>query len=175
MQKLIHSEIEKTIDLKKLRQLVPSYVLVKTYDSVRAKTLKEALGDGKYTVLILLFNIHTKAHRTLNVPGHFFVISTRGPEPAVVFSSTGLTPRKELFITNSNPTLLDDILPAGYVVNSMKLQGNDSSNTCWRHAICFCHLAPMGLKNYQKLFSRPAVHLGTADELVTAFTMLSLY
>ena len=172
MQRVIEQEIGKTIDMGKLRALVPSYCVVKRYDSVRGKTLKAVMGSK--TVLILLWNIHNKTHRVLDKPGHFFVISKRGPEPCVVFSSTGMTPKKELFITQSDPTLLDRILPPGTVYNKKKLQTGNSSNTCWRWAILFAHFSPMGLKRFQQLFSR-GIHLATADHIVTALTLMSLY
>ena len=159
--------------MKRLGQLVPPYCVVKRYDNIRGKTLKAVMG--KYTVLILLWNIHDKRHRTLDKPGHFFVISTRGPEPCVVFSSTGMTPKKELFITQSDPTLLERILPKGTVYNNKKLQINRNSNTCWRFAILYAHLAPMGLKKFQSLFSHPSVHLSNSDQLATALTLMSLY
>jgi hypothetical protein len=173
MQRLIQREIEKTIDMKRLGQIVPPYCVVRRYDNIKGKTLKAVMGN--HSVLILLWNIHDKTHRTLDKPGHFFVISTRGPEPCVVFSSTGMTPKKELFITQSDPTLLDRILPEGTVYNNKKLQINNNSNTCWRWAILYAHLAPMGLKQFQRLFTRPNVHLGNADELATALTLMSLY
>lgn len=161
--------------MKRLGQLVPPYCVVKRYDNIRGKTLKAVMG--KYTVLILLWNIHDKQHRTLDVAGHFFVISTRNApaEPCVVFSSTGMTPKKELFITQSDPTLLERILPKGTIYNNKRLQINNNSNTCWRYAILYCHLAPMGLKKFQSLFSHPSVHLSTPDQLATALTLMSLY
>jgi len=159
--------------MKRLGQLVPPYCVVRQYDNIRGKTLKAVMG--KYTVLILLWNIHDKRHRTLDKPGHFFVISTRGPEPCVVFSSTGMTPKKELFITQSDPTLLERILPKGTVYNNKKLQINRNSNTCWRFAILYAHLAPMGLKKFQSLFTHPSVHLSNSDQLATALTLMSLY
>ena len=120
MQAIIRQEAAKTIDLKKLGRIVPPYCVVRRYDNVRGKTLKDVMG--RYSVLILLWNIHDKKHRTLDKPGHFFVISTRGPEPCVVFSSTGMKPKKEMFLTQSDPTLLERILPAGTVYNDRKLQ-----------------------------------------------------
>ena len=173
MQRIIDREIEKTIDMKRLGQLVPPYCVVKRYDNIRGKTLKAVMG--KYTVLILLWNIHDKQHRTLDKPGHFFVISTGGPEPCVVFSSTGMIPKKELFITQSDPELLERILPKGTVYNNKKLQINRNSNTCWRFAILYAHLCTMGLKKFQSLFTHPNVHLSTPDQLATALTLMSLY
>jgi len=160
--------------MKKLGALIPPYCVVRKYDSLRGKTLKEVMG--KYTVLIILWNIHNKAHRVLNQAGHFFVLSVRGPEKVpVVFSSTGMSYRKELFITQSDPTLFERILPKDTIYNTKKLQVNNDSNTCWRFAIVFAHLCPMGLKKFQQLFSRPSVHLTTPDTLVTALTLMSLY
>ena len=104
MERILRREATKTLDMKSLRNVLPNYCKVARYDQLsRAKTLKDAMG-GK-SVLVLLWNIHDSKHRVLNKPGHFFCISTRGPEPCVVFSSTGMTPRKELFLTQSDPTL----------------------------------------------------------------------
>ena len=172
MQKILREEIEKNLSIDDLKKIVPRYCMVKRYDQVKGKTLKDVL-KGR-TCLILLWNIHDKQHRVLNQPGHFFMISTRGPEPCVVFSSTGMTPKKELFITQSNPTLLDEILPEGTVYNSVKLQQSKDANTCWRWNIVFAHLAPMGLSKFQDLFRR-STHVTTPDELVTAMTLLLTY
>ena len=172
MQKILSQESEKNLSINDLRKIVPRYCMVKKYDQVRGKTLKEVLGS--HTCLILLWNVHDAKHRVLNQPGHFFMISTRGPEPCVVFSSTGMTPKKELFITQSNPKLLDDILPEGTVYNSVKLQHGNDANTCWRWAIVFAHLAPMGLQKFQGLF-RKKIHAITPDEMVTAMTLLYNY
>ena len=173
MQTILRDEAEKTLSLRDLKKLVPPFCAVRRYDKVRGKTLAQVMG--KSTCLILLWNIHDAKHRVLNQPGHFFLISTRGPEPCVVFSSTGMTPKKELFLTQSNPTLLDDILPAGTVYNDVKLQQSKSSNTCWRWAITYAHFAPMGLSKFQQLFAHPRVSLTNPDLLVTAMTLLQLY
>ena len=133
------------------------------------------LGMSHSCISIHARNIHDEKHRVLDKPGHFFVISTRGPEPCVVFSSTGMTPKKELFITQSDPTLLDRILPKGTVYNDKKLQMTKDSNTCWRFAILFAHLAPMGLKKFQALFTRPNLHITNSDQLATVLTFMSLY
>ena len=173
MQRIINREITKTVDMEQLAKLLPAYCKVQRYDRVKGKTLRDVMG--RHTVLILLFNIHDKQHRVLNEPGHFFVISTRGPEKCVVFSSTGMTPKKELFITQSDPTLLERILPAGTVYNDKKLQISKNSNTCWRFAILYAHLAPMGIKKFQSLFTNPKVTLTNSDQLATALTLMSLY
>ena len=173
MQRIINREIENTIDMKKLARIVPEYCRVVKYDSLRGDTLKDVMG--KYTVLIILWNIHDKRHRTLNKPGHFFVLSTRGNEKCVVFSSTGMSPRKELFITHSDSEVFDRILPKGTVYSTKRLQVNSDSNTCWRWCIVFAHMAPMGLKAFQNLFTRPALHISSPDQLVTALTLMSLY
>ena len=173
MQKILRDESERALSMVELRKIIPHYCKVKRYDSIRGKTLKEVMRSS--TVLIVLWNIHDKKHRVLNKPGHFFVISTRGPEPCVVFSSTGMTPKKELFITQSDPELLTRILPKGTVYNNVKLQVNRDSNTCWRWGILFAHFAPMGLKKFQQLFTRPHLHISNADMLVTALTLMELY
>ena len=172
MQKILREESEKNMSIRDLRRIVPRYCMVKKYDQIKGKTLKAVLGS--HTCLILLWNIHDKKHRVLNQPGHFFMISTRGPEPCVVFSSTGMTPKKELFLTQSDPTLLDKILPTGTVYNDVKLQQGNDANTCWRFCIVFAHLAPMGLSKFQGLFRRK-MHAITPDELVTTMTILSNY
>ena len=172
MHKILREESTKNLSISDLKKIVPRYCMVRRYDQVHGKTLKEVLRGR--TCLILLWNIHDKKHRVLNQPGHFFMISTRGPEPCVVFSSTGMTLKKELFITQSNPKLLNEILPEGTVYNSVKLQLSRDAATCWRWAIVFAHLAPMGLKKFQDLF-RGNMHVSTPDELVTAMTLLLTY
>ena len=173
MQALIHSEISRALDTKKLRRILPNYVKVARYDSLsRSKTLKDAMG--RHSVLILLFNIHNKKHQVLNVPGHFFLISTRGPEKCVVFSSTGMTPRKELFITQSDPSLLERILPKGTVYNNVKFQISKDSNTCWRWLVLYSHLAHMGLRKFQKLFGRPRILISNPDMLAVIMTYILL-
>ena len=173
MEQLIANESTKNLSMRDLRKVLPAYCTVKRYDLVRGKTLEQVMGSA--TVLILLWNIHDQKHRVLNQPGHFFVISTRGPEPCVVFSSTGMTPKRELFITQSNPKLLEQILPKGTVVNDVKLQVNKNSNTCWRWAILFAHLAPMGLKKFQELFRNPSLHISNSDSLATLLTLIQVY
>ena len=168
MQKLIREQIEQPVSIHKLQELCPPYCRVVKYDNLRGNTLKGVMG--RYSVLIVLWNIHDKKHRVLNEPGHFWCISTRGPEPCVVFSSTGLSLRKELFLTASDPELLERVLPKGTVFNTKKLQINHSSNTCWRYCLLFAHMAPMGLKKFQALVSRPQLLLHTPDSLVTALT-----
>ena len=96
MNAIFRKEAEKTLSLKDLRKIVPKYCKVARYDELKGKTLKGVMG--RYSCIVVLWNIHDKQHRVLNEPGHFFLISTRGPEPCVVFSSTGMTPKKELFI-----------------------------------------------------------------------------
>ena len=174
MQRVITDQIERTINTNQLRALVPPYCRVVRYDALKHKrTLADCMG--KSTVLIILFNIHDAKHRVLNEPGHFFVLSTRGPEKCVVFSSTGMTPKKELFITRSDPTLFERILPRETVFNKKKLQINRSSNTCWRWCLVYAYLAPLGLKKFIRLFSRPSLTLTHPDQLVTALTFLSLF
>jgi len=174
MQKLFRNEIGKTLDMKTLRSILPKYVKVAQYDQLRkVKTLQQALGS--HTVLILLFNIHDKKHRVLNVPGHFFLISVRGPEKCVVFSSTGMTPRKELFITQSDPGLLERILPKGTVYNNVKFQVARDSNSCWRWLILYSHLAKIGLKTFQKLFAKPSLSIHDPDMLAVAMTYILLH
>ena len=174
MQGIIQEQISATISTSKLKTLIPSYCRVVKYDSLKGKkSLKDVMGSAQ--VLIILFNIHNQKHRVLDKPGHFFVLSTRGPEPCVVFSSTGMSPSKEILITHSDPEVFDRILPKGTVFNSKKLQRNRSSNTCWRWCIVFAHLCPMGLSKFQKLFSRPSLTVTNPDSLVTLVTFLSLF
>ena len=175
MLSILQKEVDRPLDMKKLQDIMPSFVRVTRYDTMKNfKTLQQALGKNK-SVLVVLWNLHDKKHRVLDKPGHFFVISTRGPEPCVVFSSTGMTPKKELFLTQSDPGLLERILPKGTVYNNVKLQIGNSSQTCWRYALIFAHLAPMGLKKFQSLFSRPNLHISNSDMLATIMTFPLLF
>ena len=173
MQAIVRHEVDKALDIKKLRTIVPPYCSVRKYDTLKGKTLKDVMG--RYSVLIILWNLHDKKHRTLNEPGHFFVLITRGPEDVVCFSSTGMSPKKELFVTQSDPTVFDRILPANVTINHKRLQLNGSSNTCWRWCLLFAHFAPMGLKKFQQLFWRPNLHLTNSDDVATVLTLMSLY
>ena len=173
MERILEKEISRTLNINTLKQILPNYVRVVRYDELtKAKTLKDAMGS--HSVLILLFNIHDSKHRVLNQPGHFFCISTKGPEPCVVFSSTGMTPKKELFLTQSDPSLLDRILPKGTVYNNFKFQVGNNSQTCWRWQILFAHLAQFGLKKFQSLFSKPNLHVRSPDMMVTIMTYIML-
>lgn len=173
MDAVLRSEITKTLDMKKLQDIMPSYVRVARYDQLaKVKTIRDAMRGG--SVLVLLFNIHDKKKRVLNQPGHYFLISLRGPEKCVVFSSTGMTPSKEVFITHSDPGLLQRILPKGTVFNDVKFQVNRSSNTCWRWMVLYAHLSKMGLQKFQKMFGNPRLVLHDSDTLVTAMTYILL-
>ena len=129
MKSVIREEFKKTINIHKLRSLLPAYCVVKKYDQLRGNSLKDIMGNK--TVLVVLWNIHDRQHRVLNQPGHFWLISTRGPEKCVVFSSTGMAYKKELFLTQSDPSLLERVLPKGTIYNNVKLQTSNDSNTCW--------------------------------------------
>ena len=173
MKSVIRSEFKKTINIHKLRSLLPDYVIVKKYDQLRGNSLKDIMGNK--TVLVVLWNIHNRQHRVLNQPGHFWLISTRGPEKCVVFSSTGMTYKKELFLTQSDPSLLERVLPKGTIYNNVKLQTSNDSNTCWRWMILYAHLAPMGLRSFQKLFHKPNIHINNSDNLCVLLTLMALY
>ena len=121
MKSFLQQELTKTIDIKLLRSILPPYCRVAYYDKMKnVQTLHQAMRGAE--VLILLWNIHDSKHRVLNEPGHFYAISTRGPERCVVFSSTGMAPKKELFETQSDPGLLDRILPRGTIFNNKVFQ-----------------------------------------------------
>ena len=171
MNSLLRKALGKTLDIKELRGLLPSYCRIAHYDKLKnVQTLRQAMRGS--TVLILLWNIHDKKHRVLNEPGHFYAISTRGPEPCVVFSSTGMSPKAELFMTQSDPGLLQRILPAGTVFNAKKFQKTRDSNTCWRWCLLFAHLAHMGLKQFQQIFWNNKLTITDPDLLSVAFTYL---
>ena len=174
MQSLIQSEVHKTLDMTKLKHLLPHYCKVVRYDDVlKATSLKQIMGNK--TVLVMLFNVHDKKHRLLNQPGHFFCISTKSKsDGVVVFSSTGMSPDHEIFLTQSDPKLLSRILPKNYKYNDVALQKSDSSNTCWRWIIVFAHLAQIGLKAFQDMFKSPAMHLSSPDQVVTMLTYILL-
>ena len=159
--------------MKNLRRILPPYCHVVKYDSLKgAKTLGDALRGAE--VLIVLWNIHDKQHRVLNQPGHFYCISVRGPEKCVVFSSTGMSPKKELFITQSDPNILTRILPKGTIYNDKKFQLTNDSNTCWRWVILYSHLAHLGLKKFQHLFYKPILNLTDPDLLAVLSTLILL-
>jgi len=173
MQQLLTSEISKTLDMKKLKSILPGYCKVARYDDLsRAKTLKDAMGSN--TILVLLFNVHDRQHRILNEPGHFFVISTKKPGETVVFSSTGMSPTKEMFLTKSDPSLLDRILPKNTVYNDYKFQKSKDSNTCWRWVLIYSHLAQIGLSKFQKLFGNVNLHINNPDFLSVVLTYILL-
>ena len=175
MQRLISEGITQTLDMKDLQKALPEKCRVFRYDQlIGAKSLKQAMRGNK--AIVLLWNMHDSKHRLLDEPGHFFVITVVDGKP-YVFSSTGMKPRKELFITQSNPDLFENILPENVAYNSTKLQGNGDSNTCWRYVILFCHLVVRGgmkPKEFISRLSRP-LHCHTADQVVSALTFDSLY
>ena len=173
MQQLLRSEITRTLDMKKLKSILPSYCKVARYDDLlRAKTLKDAMGS--HSILVLLFNVHDRKHRILNEPGHFFVISTKKQGETVVFSSTGMSPSKEMFITKSDPSLLDRILPTNTVYNDYKFQKGKESNVCWRWVIIYAHMAQIGLTKFQKLFGNVNLHVSSPDFLSVLLTYILL-
>ena len=173
MLRIFKREISKTLDMKKLKSILPEYCKVARYDDLLGvKTLKQAMGS--HTILVLLFNVHDVKHRVLNQPGHFFVISTKKPGETVVFSSTGMTPKKELFLTKSDPSLLDRILPKNTVYNDYKFQTSRDSNTCWRWVIIYAHLAQVGLEKFQELFSNLSLHINTPDLVSVILTYILL-
>ena len=175
MQRLINEGITKNLDMKDLQRLVPARVKVIRYDTLRGvKTLSQAMRGNK--ALIILWNIHDKQHRLLNEPGHFFVLVLRNGKP-YIFSSTGMTPRRELFISHSDPDVFGRILPKNVAYNSVKLQGNKDSNTCWRYCLLFCQLVVRGgmdPRDFTRAISRP-LHLHSSDQVVTALTFASLF
>ena len=171
MNSFLKQELSKTIDIKDLKRVLPSYCRIAYYDKLKnVKTLKEAMRGS--SVLILLWNIHDEKKRVLNEPGHFYLISTRGPERCVVFSSTGMAPRKELFETQSDPGLLDRILPNGTIYNNKHFQKTRDSATCWRWCLLYAHLAHLGLKKFQTIFWNRKLLITDPDLLSVAFTYI---
>ena len=175
MQRLISEGIVETLDMKDLQMALPRDVRVVRYDELLGKKTFKAVM-GRFKALILLWNVHDKRHRLLDEPGHFFVLTTWNDKP-YVFSSTGMKPRKELFLTQSDPDLFDRILPENVAYNSKKLQGNGNSNTCWRYCLLFCHLVVRGRMKPQEFSSRLSrpLHLHTSDQIVTGLTFASLF
>ena len=175
MQRLINKGITQTLDMKALRMVVPRNVGVVRYDTLSGmKSLKQVMN--KRAALIILFNIHTKERRLLNTPGHFFVLAMIKGRP-YVFSSTGFTPRKELFLSHSDPTLFERVLPKNVAFNSVRLQQNGDANSCWRYCILFVQLVVRGgmdPRTFINMFSHP-MHLHTPDEIVTALTFGGLF
>jgi hypothetical protein len=160
--------------MKRLSRLLPQKCRVVQYDHLKGKkTFKDVMmGDD---CVIILWNLHDKKHRTLNQAGHFFCLAREGGRP-IVFSSTGMSPKKELFITQSDPGLFERILPANVTYNKVALQRNKSSNTCWRYCIAFAHLvgrAKLPMAQFTRLFS--PLHVASSDALVTLMTFLALH
>ena len=176
MQKIINEAMSETLDMTVLGRILPPFCKVVRYDAIlRAKTLASILGNK--TFLVVLFNVHDTKHRLLNKPGHFFCISQKSKrDGTVVFSSTGMSPDHEIFLTQSDPKLLHRILPKNYKYNNVELQKGNDHNTCWRWMITFAHMHSdaINLQQFQKLFSNTSVHLNSPDQLVTALTLLQL-
>ena len=171
MKRILRRQETNTLSMSSLRKALPTYCKMVRYDTLKGKTLKQALGANK--VLIVLWNIHDKNHRVLNQPGHFFAISNLQGAP-VVFSSTGWSPMKEALITHSDISILNNLLPKGTTYNNVKMQLSDDSNTCWRYCIMFSHLhRQYNLKMIQQLLKK-GVYLETPDDMVTMMTLLEL-
>ena len=99
MQTVINSAMQETLDMDILAKMLPRFCKVVRYDNIlKAKTLDSVLGNK--SVLVVLFNVHDAKHRLLNKPGHFFCISRKSTsDGVVVFSSTGMSPDHEIFLT----------------------------------------------------------------------------
>ena len=175
MDRLIREATTKTLDMKSLQRSLPDKCKVVRYDVIsRAKTFKEAMRGND--ALIILWNVHDRMHRTLNVPGHFFVLTEVSGKP-YVFSSTGMSPKKELFLTQSDPSFFARILPNPPRYNSHKLQGNKEANPCWRYCILFCWMVVKGNMSPKDFIGRLSRRLlcHNPDEVVTALTFDSLF
>ncbi len=176
MNQIINSERKKTLDIRKLKHILPRTCKVAKYDDLlKCKTLKDAMGTHK--TLVILFNVHDSQHRILNEPGHFFCISVANPKDGVVyFSSTGMSPEHEIFLTQSDPKLLQRILPKNFKYNDVELQKGKDTNTCWRWIVVFVHMAEkFTLKMFQKVFGSPSLHVNSSDDLVVLLTLMQLF
>ena len=176
MNQIINSEKKKTLDIKKLKYILPRYCRVARYDDLlKHKTLKQAMGGHK--VLVVLFNVHDSKHRVLNEPGHFFCISVANPKDGVVyFSSTGMSPDHEIFLTQSDPGLLKRILPKNFKYNDVQLQKGKDTNTCWRWILVFIHMCVrFTLREFQRVFGSPSLHINKSDDLIVLLTLLQLF
>ena len=175
MQPLIRASVTKTLDMRQLQHALPPKCKVVRYDTLSGKKSFQEVMRG-FDALVILFNVHDRTHRTLNLPGHFFVLTEVGGKP-YVFSSTGMSPKKELFLTQSDPDLFERILTKPPRYNSTKLQGNRDSNTCWRYCLLFCWLVVKGKMSPKNFIGRLSRHLTchTPDEVVTALTFDSLF
>jgi len=85
-----------------------------------------------------------------------------------------MSPSKEMFLTKSDPGLLDRILPKNTVYNDYKFQKSKDSNTCWRWVIIYAHLAQIGLPKFQKMFGNVNLHINTPDILSVLLTYILL-
>ena len=77
LKQLVNEETKRPLSYEMLRELVPPWVRVATYDSLaKFKNLKSAL-QGKQ-MIVCLYQVHERTSKKLRImPGHFIVINAR--------------------------------------------------------------------------------------------------
>ena len=172
LKQLVDEEVKRPLSYEMLRDLVPSWVKVATYDSLaKFKTLKAALG-GKQ-MIVCLYQVHERTSKKLkNMPGHFIVINARAKDqPIEYFSSSGWEPGKEIAATYSDPKILQRLLGKNFIYNSKPFERVGDQNTCWRWVLARCILGHLNLKSFQKLFAQRFTP-SDSDDIITIMTLL---
>ena len=172
LKQLVDEEIKRPLSYEMLRDLVPPWVKVCTYDSLaKFKTLKSAMGDKQ--MLICLYQVHERMSKKLkNMAGHFIVINSRAKgQTNEYFSSSGWAPGKEIAATYSDPKILQRLLGNKFVYNSKPFERSGDSNTCWRWCLVRCILGHLTLKQFQRLFSQK-FNPNDSDDIITILTLM---
>ena len=172
LKQLVDEEVNRPLSYEMLRELVPPWVKVTTYDALsKYKTLKAALG-GKQ-MLVCLYQVHDRMTKKLkNMPGHFIVINARAKnQPVEYFSSSGWNPGKEIAVTHSDPNIFKRLLGKDFIYNSKPLEKMGDQNTCWRWVIARCILGHINLKAFQRLFNQRFIPKD-GDDIITLMTLL---
>ena len=172
LKQLVNEETKRPLSYEMLREMVPPWVRVATYDSLgKYKTLKAAL-QGKQ-MIVVLYQVHERTSKKLkNMPGHFIVINARAKnQPVEYFSSSGWSPGKEIAVTYSDPKIFQRLLGKNFIYNSKPFEKMGDQNTCWRWVMARCILGHLNLKEFQRLFSQRFMPRD-GDDIITLMTLL---
>ena len=172
LKQLVNEETKRPLSYEMLREMVPPWVRVATYDSLaKFKTLKAAL-QGKQ-MIVCLYQVHERTSKKLkNMPGHFIVINARAKnQPVEYFSSSGWSPGKEIAVTYSDPKIFQRLLGKNFIYNSKPFEKMGDQNTCWRWVMARCILGHLNLKTFQRLFSQRFMPRD-GDDIITLMTLL---
>ena len=154
LKQLVNEEAKRPLSYEMLRDLVPPWVKVVTYDSLaKFKTLKAALGGKE--MIVCLYQVHDRAKN----------------QPVEYFSSSGWSPGKEIAVTHSDPNIFKRLLGKNFIYNSKPLEKLGDQNTCWRWVIARCILGHLNLKSFQRLFNQRFMPRD-GDDIITLMTLL---